>query len=167
MLHALDHYKLQGHDGGVRVAAMVVQEHHANGSSMTDLQLASKGRQWRLQKAIAGGSAAGKYAQHKRRRNDTERHCREAGLQYRPVIHESQGGTSKQADVAIRAIAGAVAVNEHRSTLSVRAEMQFRTATLFGRWTSHAVCQRRCTVARQPSTWAVLSHLRMGPLDEA
>ena len=114
--------------------------------------------------ARVGGLAADNYELEKRRRNHTEARCSEVGLQYRPVIHEMQGGMSKGADLALRAIAEAVAAQEGRVPGAVRAEIASRIAVLLARSGAQAVRQRGQRVRPQRRHWAVTSQLRLGPL---
>ena len=116
--------------------------------------------------ATVGGLAADSYDEQKRRRNQTEQRYREVGLQYRPVIHETQGGMSKGADAAMRAITQTVAANEHKSVSSVRSEMQSRIAVMLARCNAHAIRQRRSKAQGTAQPWAIKAQLRLGPLEE-
>ena len=92
--------------------------------------------------ARAPGSAADKYGEGKKARGDTERLCAEAGYRFWPVIHEVQGGTSKTADSAIRAIADAVAGREGRRAEKIRSELLARVAVVVARTAATAVRKR-------------------------
>ena len=58
-------------------------------------------------------------------------------------MHEVQGGTSKAADAAIRAIAAAVAEREIREPGSIRRELLGRVAAVLARTAARAV-HKRC-----------------------
>ena len=73
--------------------------------------------------AAAPGSAADKYGNGKKTRNNTERLCAEVGYSFWPVVHEVQGGTAKEADAAIRAIASTIAERESREHGAIRREL--------------------------------------------
>ena len=103
------------------------------------------------------------YDEHKRARNDIERVCYEAGLQYRPVIHEAQGGTSKQANIAIRAISAAVAANGGKLESTIRSEMLARISVVLARCNAQSIRQRRAKAQGQTATWAIQAQLRLGP----
>lgn len=89
-----------------------------------------------------GGGAAEAYDQTKRRRNNTEERCTTHGLRFWLVVLTHQGGTSKAADSAFRAIAKAVAEKEGRDEASIRREMQHRIAIVLAR-------SRACRVLRR------------------
>ena len=113
--------------------------------------------------SVEGGAAADRYGESKRRRNDTERVCAESGLQYRPIIHEAQGGTSKQADAAIGAVSCAVAAAEGKESQSIRSEMLARIAAVQARCNAQAIRQRRQKAQTRTGSWAVRAQLRLGP----
>ena len=58
------------------------------------------------------------------------------------MIHEVQGGTSKAADSAIRAIADAVAGREGRRAEKIRSELLARVAVVMARTAATAVRKR-------------------------
>ena len=64
--------------------------------------------------ARASAGAAENYDVLKRRRNNTEAACQQAGLQFWPVVLEAQGGMAQGAARATWAIASAVAAKERR-----------------------------------------------------
>ena len=116
--------------------------------------------------AVGGGLAADRYDEPERIRNDTERVCNEAGLQYRPVIHEAQGGTSKQADAVIRAIAGAVAAVEGKDATTIRSEMLARISVVQARCNAQAIHQRKHKDQRRTRSWVVRGQLRLGAAND-
>ena len=106
------------------------------------------------QTAVEPGLAAEEYASYKRRDRGTEDACLQAGYRFWPVIHESQGGTSKSADAALRAIATAVAEVENRDAGKVREEMLGRIAVVLARSASRAICRRGVKGKRARPSWA-------------
>ena len=59
--------------------------------------------------------AAEAYVRTKCSREDTERRCREAGVVFQPMIFESLGGVSSEAERVIKSINRVVAVNTDTS----------------------------------------------------
>ena len=55
--------------------------------------------------------AAEKYCKEKCSRDDTERKCKEKGILYQPLIFESTGGVSSEAEKVIKCLNRAVAEN--------------------------------------------------------
>ena len=108
--------------------------------------------------AQAPGSAADKYGEAKKTRNNTEALCADAGYRFWPVVHEVQGATSKAADAAIRAISDAVGQQESREPASVRRELLGRIAVVVARTAARAVQKRASRRPRrgQPS-WAAVA----------
>ena len=96
---------------------------------------------WR-ETAERPGSAADGYCARKRARRNTERLCEEAGFRFWPVVHEVQGGMSKAADAATRAIAEAVAEREQRDADKVRHELLARVAVVIARCSVRAIKKR-------------------------
>jgi len=92
--------------------------------------------------SVDGGGAAEAYDQTKRRRNNTDDRCTAHGLRFWTVVLTHQGGTSKAADAALRAIAKAVAEKEGREEASIRREMQHRIAIVLA-------CSRASRVLRR------------------
>ena len=69
----------------------------------------------------AGGSlgAAEEYAKTKCAHGDMERRCREAGIVFQPMIFESTGGVSAEAERVLKCLNKAVAVNSDASEVVV------------------------------------------------
>ena len=65
-----------------------------------------------------------------------------AGYRFWPVIHEAQGGTSKSAGAAIRAIVTALVDRERRDPSSVRGELASRAAVVVARACARAIAKR-------------------------
>ena len=86
----------------------------------------------------------------------------QAAYRFWPVTHESQGGTSKSANAALRAIAAAVASQEQRDEARVREEMLGRIAIVVARSVARAVGRRNAKQwSPQPSwTAAVVANCR-------
>ena len=63
--------------------------------------------------------AAEKYVTTKCARGDMERRCREAGIVFQPLIFESLGGVSREADRVLKCLNKAVAVNTDSSEQEV------------------------------------------------
>jgi hypothetical protein len=63
--------------------------------------------------------AAKAYTQHKRERNDTDRLCMEAGVDYQPMVWESFGGCSKEAREVVKSLNRLVAVNTNTPLMEV------------------------------------------------
>ena len=91
---------------------------------------------------IGSGEAAESYDGRKRRHNGTEARCREQGLLFWPIVFEQQGGCSKAADKATRAIAKAVAEREGRKESVVREEFRQIIAVILAR-SGAAMIKRR------------------------
>ena len=66
----------------------------------------------------------------------------EAGYRFWPVVHEIQGGTSKEARAAIQAISEAVAQRESSEPAAVRRELLGRVAAVVARTAARAVQKR-------------------------
>ena len=66
----------------------------------------------------------------------------EAGYRFWPVVHEIQGGTSKEARAAIQAICEAVAQRESSEPAAVRWELLGRVAAVVARTAARAVQKR-------------------------
>ena len=109
--------------------------------------------------ATAPGLAAESCDEQKRQRNRTEERCRERGLQFRPVVFEAQGGMSKGADAAVRAVAAAVASREGRETAGVRREMLHRIAVILARGCATRIARRRAKVSGARASWASAARL--------
>ncbi len=103
--------------------------------------------------AQAPGSAADGYGEAKKSRNNTEALCAEAGYRFWPVVHEVQGGTSKAADAAIRAISQAVGERESREPGDVRRELLGRIAAVVARTAARAIHKRAARRPRQGQPW--------------
>ena len=91
----------------------------------------------------APGQAAVEYSDRKRRLQDTAQKCRDAGLDFVPIVFEHQGGTTKEAIGVLHSIAAAVANLEARETAEVREEMFGRIAVVLARAGAAAVARRR------------------------
>ncbi len=98
--------------------------------------------------ATSAGSAADHYGRAKASRNDISNKCIAAGYRFWPVVHEVQGGTSKVADAALRAICEAVGERESREPADVRQELLGRVAAVVARTAARAVQKR--AARRQP-----------------
>jgi len=109
--------------------------------------------------AMASGLAAESYDAQKRQHNRTEERCREHGLQFRPVVFEAQGGMSKGADAAVRALAAAVASREGREPATVRREMLHRIAVIVARGSAARIARRRSKVSGARASWASAARL--------
>ena len=103
--------------------------------------------------ALAPGLPSETYDQDKRRRNRTEERCRALGLAFRPVVFEQQGGMSKGADAAFRAVAATVAQKEGLEPAAVRREMLHRVAVLLARGCATRLARRRARVHRGKAEW--------------
>ena len=103
--------------------------------------------------AQAPGSAADGYGEAKKSRNNTEALCAEAGYRFWPVVHEVQGGMSKAADAAIRAISQAVGERESREPGDVRRELLGRIAAVVARTAARAIHKRAARRPRQGQPW--------------
>ena len=115
--------------------------------------------------ALGSSTAANLYDGHKRRRNGTEDKCRQANLQYWPVVHEAQGGMSKGADAAMRAIADAIAASEGRDADVVRTEMAGRIAVWLARCNAASIKKRSRKNHVQLLDWIVAAQLGHGSND--
>ncbi len=102
--------------------------------------------------AAAPGRAAEAYDDQKRNYLNTEQVCLEAGYRFWPVVHESQGGMSKAADAAVRAISQALADKEGRDPGAVRREMVGRVAVVIARNSVRAIRRRSAAVPRGPGS---------------
>ena len=123
------------------------------------------------QTAVKGGMAAEDEDQRKRRHNNTEARCAERGLTFWPVIFEQQGGQSKAAYAATRAIAEAVADREGGRASDIRQEMNQRVAILLARATASMIARRQPRFqARQRAftarSWQAINGLRDDDSDE-
>ena len=98
--------------------------------------------------------AAEAYGDGKKSRNNTDALCTAAGYRFWPVIHEVQGGTSKEADTAQRAIAEAVATAEGRSIGAVLRELRERLALVISRCCSKTISARMPAPVASPVTFA-------------
>ena len=70
--------------------------------------------------------AAEKYVREKCARGETERRCREAGVVFQPIIFESFGGVSTEAERVIKCLNKAVAVNNDTSEQIVATQFWHR-----------------------------------------
>ena len=107
---------------------------------------------WSQTVARVGGAAEG-YDSQKRRHNRTEARCREQGLTFWPLVFEQQGGCSKAADAATRAIANAVANIEGCKAATIRKEIRQRIAVILARSVAAMIARRqplRVDGARRP-----------------
>ena len=104
--------------------------------------------------AAAPGSAAVKYCKSKWTRNNTETLCIDDGYRFWPVVHEIQGGTSKAADAAIRAITSAVADRENREAGTVRRELLARVAAVVARTSARSVHKREARRIQKKPPWS-------------
>ena len=104
--------------------------------------------------AAAAGSAADKYGEGKKTRNNTEALCTDAGYRFWPVVHETQGGLSKEAEAATRAIASAVADREGRVAGTVRRELLSRVAAVIARTSARAVHKREVRRIQRRPPWS-------------
>ncbi len=100
--------------------------------------------------AAAPGRAAEAYDEQKRNHLNTEQVCLEAGYRFWPVVHESQGGMSKAADAAVRAISQALADKEGREPGAVRRELLERVAVVIARSCVRAIRKRCVALPRCP-----------------
>ena len=94
--------------------------------------------------------------------------CNQAGYRFWRVVHEVQGGVSKSADAAMRAIAAAVAIREQRDPGAVRAELADRIAVVIARSSARAIRKRAAGVqrcARAPWSMTVARCSRDSPDD--
>ena len=66
----------------------------------------------------------------------------EAGYRFWPVVHEIQGGTSKEARAAVQAICEAVAQRESSDPAVARRELLGRVAAVVARTAARAVQKR-------------------------
>ena len=97
------------------------------------------------------GASAEAYDVHKRRRNNTESRCREQGLTFWPVVFEQQGGRTKAANVAIRAIAESVAEREGAEVDTVRRAFDHRLAITLARCGADMIARRqRASIHTRP-----------------
>ena len=75
-------------------------------------------------------------------------------MRFWPVVLTQQGGTSKAADAAFRAIAKAVAEKEGREETSIRREMQHRIAIVLARsWAGRVLRHSQVGSSGRPA-WA-------------
>ena len=74
------------------------------------------------------------------------------------MVHEVQGGTSKDADAAVRAIATAVAEHEGRDEGTVRRELLGKVALAVVRTAARAIQKRRAKKPQKQSWHASVSH---------
>ena len=98
--------------------------------------------------ASGSGGAAEQFDQRKRRNNQTEAKCRQAGLSFWPMVFEQQGGKSKAADAATRAISEAVAEKEGRKAATIRHELNNRVAILLARAAAAMIARRQAGPSR-------------------
>ena len=106
------------------------------------------------QTSSGSGSAAEAYDAGKRQRRQTEARCREQGLTFWPVVFEQQGGRSKAAQAAIRAIAEAIAMREGCEAKTVQRAMEDRLAVLLARGTATMIARRQRSPAEpQRQAW--------------
>ena len=109
------------------------------------------GQKHHAETASGPGRAAEAYDRRKRARQNTEQACLQAGFRFWPVVHEVQGATSKAADAAVRAIAGAVAAKEGREQAAVKKELLERVALVITRSSARAIRKRSAFRLRQQS----------------
>ena len=105
----------------------------------------------------SGGSsrAAEAYEEsHKRRHRRTEERCAEAGLRFWPVVLEHQGGMTKSADSAFRAVAAAVAMQEGRDANNIKQEMLERIAVVIARSAAQRIRRRAIRFPTGRPDWA-------------
>ena len=106
------------------------------------------------QTALGGGQAAEAYDLTKRQRKNVEQRCTDAGLRFWPVVFEHQGGMSKAADSAARAVAKAVAIQERRDEHTVRNEMLQRISVILARSNPFRIWRRRQRRTMGHPLWA-------------
>ena len=119
----------------------------------------------RPETAAGAGSAAEKYDHFKRTHQNTEQQCVQAGFRFWLVVHEVQGGTSKAADAAVRAIAAAVGARERREPGAVRRELLARIAAVIARSSARAVTKRAGT-GRPSGTLPIVRHCLRATAEE-
>ena len=107
------------------------------------------------QTAQGSGYAAEAYDTHKRLHNRTEAGCREQGLTFWPVVFEQQGGQSKAAFAATKAISEAVAGREGTRPDTVRSEINQRTAVILARATAAMITRRQFRGASARPRWSI------------
>ena len=76
----------------------------------------------------APGSAEEAYAKRKCRHQDTEAKCRQAGLQFQPMVMSSQGGMTPAMGAVLHGIADAVATIEGSEPDAIRKDLFERLA---------------------------------------
>ena len=103
--------------------------------------------------ARGSGEAAEAYDALKRRRNSTEIRCQEQGLRFWPVVFEQQGGRSKAAAAATRAVAEAVAMREGSKPETVLGEINQRLAIVLARATASMINRRQPACHSSRPTW--------------
>ena len=89
------------------------------------------------------GRAAADYSDRKRRFQDTARKCRDAGVDFIPLVFEHQGGTTPEGTAVLHAISAAVATAEAREAAEVREELLGKIAVVLARANVRAVVRRR------------------------
>jgi hypothetical protein len=121
--------------------------------------------------ADVGGQAAEEYDSFKRRRNNTEERCAQQGLRFWPVVLEQQGGMSKAADTALRAIAVAVATCEGLDEQVIRRAIMQRISVVIARSVGSRVARRVRSAPCARPAWAAaapnLGYLAQGGDEEA
>ena len=112
------------------------------------------GQEHRANTARGSAGAAEEYEEvHKRKHRRTEERCEAQGLRFWPVVLEHQGGMTKSADRAIRAVAAAVAMQEGCDQNEVRTEMLQRIAVVIGRAKAHRIRRRAQRQGARISPW--------------
>ena len=111
------------------------------------------GQGHRADTVVAAGSTAEAYAAAKCQRNDVAAACERAGLLFCPVVHEAQGGVSREAARVAWAIASAVAAREGRRPEMVYGEMLGRIAIVLARSTALAIRKRGRAAPAVPPAW--------------
>jgi hypothetical protein len=96
------------------------------------------------------GRAAADYSDRKRRFQDTARKCRDAGVDFVPLVFEHQGGTTPEGTAVLHAISAAVATAEAREAAEVREELLGRIAVVLARANARAVVRRASAVLEVP-----------------
>jgi hypothetical protein len=101
------------------------------------------------------GAAKG-YTQHKRERNDTDRLCMQAGVDYQPMVWESLGGCSAEASEVVKSLNRLVANNTNTPLAEVAHRFWQRTSVDLQKanhraWAKRALCEDCCPSARSHS----------------